>query len=153
MYDEIVNKYYNVILNYCKAKMNGNKSAAEDITQEVFLTLYQKINCLKLSENIKLWLYRTADNKIKAYIRKNPSFLPIDDCLEITEDYYPTLSENDFDCLSNEEKTLLIDYYSDKSRENIAKAHQLNMNTLYIRIHKIKQKIIAKNDKSNKIKV
>lgn len=153
MYDEIVNKYYNVILNYCKAKMNGNKSAAEDITQEVFLTLYQKINCLKLSENIKLWLYRTADNKIKAYIRKNPSFLPIDDCLEITEDYYPTLSENDFDCLSNEEKTLLIDYYSDKSRENIAKAHQLNMNTLYIRIHKIKQKIIAKNGKNNKIKV
>lgn len=79
MYDEIVNRYYHVILNYCKYKLNGNYAAAEDVTQEVFLTLYRKINRLKISENIKLWLYRTADNNVKTYIRKNPSFLPIDD--------------------------------------------------------------------------
>lgn len=39
MYDEIVSRYYNVILNYCKYKLNGNKTAAEDITQEVFFVL------------------------------------------------------------------------------------------------------------------
>ncbi|MCM1008287.1 MAG: sigma-70 family RNA polymerase sigma factor [Ruminococcus flavefaciens] len=154
MFDEIVNRYYSVILNYCKYKLNGNKSAAEDVTQEVFLTLYQKINRLKLSENIKFWLYRTADNKVKSYIRKNPSFLPIEDCLEITQkDDYPSLSESDFDCLSGEEKDLLIDYYSDGSRENIAKAHNLNMNALYIRIHKIKKKLADKSSKNNKIKI
>lgn len=154
MYDEIVNRYYRVILNYCKYKLNGSKTAAEDVTQEVFLTLYQKIEHLKLSENIKLWLYRTADNKIKAYIRKNPSFLPIEDCLEITqEDDYPSLSESDFECLSGEEKDLLMDYYSNESRENIAKANNMNMNTLYIRIHKIKKKLAAKSSKSNKIKM
>lgn len=154
MYDEIVNRYYSVILNYCKYKLCGSKTAAEDVTQEVFLILYQKIDRLKLSENIKLWLYRTADNKIKAYIRKNPSFLPIEDCLEITqEDDYPSFSESDFDCLSGEEKELLIDYYSDGSRENIAKANGLNMNTLYIRIHKIKKKLADKSSKSNKIKM
>ena len=70
MYDEIVNRYYHVILNYCKYKLNGNYAAAEDVTQEVFLTLYRKINRLKISENIKLWLYRTADNNVKTYIRK-----------------------------------------------------------------------------------
>lgn len=36
MYDKIVNRYYQVILNYCKSKMSGNKSSAEDVTQEVF---------------------------------------------------------------------------------------------------------------------
>lgn len=50
MYDEIVNRYYNVILNYCKYKLNGNKTAAEDITQEVFFVLYRKRNHLKLAE-------------------------------------------------------------------------------------------------------
>lgn len=42
MYDEIVSRYYNVILNYCKYKLNGNKTAAEDITQEVFFCSVQK---------------------------------------------------------------------------------------------------------------
>ena len=56
MYDEIVNRYYNVILNYCKYKLNGNKTAAEDITQEVFFVLYRKRNHLKMGDNIKLWL-------------------------------------------------------------------------------------------------
>lgn len=152
MYDEIVTRYYRVILNYCKYKLNGNHTAAEDVTQEVFLTLYRKIDRLKISENIKLWLYRTADNKIKTYIRKNPSFLPIDDCLEITqEDDYPSLSESDFECLSGEEKDLLIDYYSNGNREKIAIKHNLNMNMLYIRIHRIKRKLAAKSSKINKI--
>lgn len=53
MYDEIVNRYYNVILNYCKYKLNGNKTAAEDITQEVFFVLYRKRNHLKMGDNIK----------------------------------------------------------------------------------------------------
>lgn len=83
MYDEIVNRYYNVILNYCKYKLNGNKTAAEDITQEVFFVLYRKRNHLKMGDNIKLWLYRAADNQIKAYIRKNPSFQPIDELAEL----------------------------------------------------------------------
>ena len=28
MYDEIVNRYYNVILNYCKYKLNGNNAGS-----------------------------------------------------------------------------------------------------------------------------
>ncbi len=148
MYDEIVNRYYQVILNYCKSKMSGNKSSAEDVTQEVFLTLYQKINNLKLSENMKIWLYRTADNKIKTYIRNNPSFLSINDCWDIThEDDYPSFSECDFDCLNSEEKDLLIEYYSGESREDIAKIHQHSMNTLYIRIYRIKKKLAANSSK------
>lgn len=47
MYDEIVSRYYNVILNYCKYKLNGNKTAAEDITQEVFLFCTKKEIILK----------------------------------------------------------------------------------------------------------
>lgn len=64
MFDEIVNRYYTVILNYCKYKLCGSMTAAEDVTQEVFFTLYRKRNRLKMGENIKLWLYRTADNEL-----------------------------------------------------------------------------------------
>lgn len=151
MFDEIVNRYYTVILNYCKYKLCGSLTAAEDVTQEVFFTLYRKRNRLKMGENIKLWLYRTADNEIKAYIRKNPSFLPMEDYEEIeAESSFPEITDSAFDCLTADELELLTDYYSGK-REVAAKKKDLNMNSLYIRVHRIKKKLAEYAVKTNKI--
>ena len=112
MYDEIVSRYYNVILNYCKYKLNGNKTAAEDITQEVFFVLYKKRNHLKMGDNIKLWLYRAADNQIKAYIRKNPSFQPIDELSELAAvSEISEITDSAFDFLTPEELALITEYY------------------------------------------
>lgn len=114
MYDEIVSRYYNVILNYCKYKLNGNKTAAEDITQEVFFVLYKKRNHLKMGDNIKLWLYRAADNQIKAYIRKNPSFQPIDELAELAAvSEIPEITDSAFDFLTPEELALITEYYEE----------------------------------------
>lgn len=151
MFDEIVNRYYSVILNYCKYKLCGSLTAAEDVTQEVFFILYRKRNRLKMGENIKLWLYRTADNEIKTYIRKNPSFTPIDDYDEIeAESSFPEITESVFDCLTTDELAMLTDYYSDE-REAAAKKSGTNMNGLYIRIHRIKKKLAENAVRINKI--
>lgn len=151
MFDEIVNRYYSVILNYCKYKLSGSVTAAEDVTQEVFFILYRKRNRLKMGENIKLWLYRTADNEIKTYIRKNPSFTPIEDYDEIeSESSFPEITENVFDCLTADELALLTDYYSDE-RKAAAKKSNGNMNSLYIRIHRIKKKLAENAVRTNKI--
>lgn len=151
MFDEIVNRYYSVILNYCKYKLSGSQTAAEDVTQEVFFILYRKRNRLKMGENIKLWLYRTADNEIKTYIRKNPSFTPIEDYDEIeSESSFPEITENVFDCLTADELALLTDYYSD-DREAAANKSNGNMNSLYIRIHRIKKKLAENAVRINKI--
>lgn len=151
MFDEIVNRYYTVILNYCKYRLGSNITAAEDVTQEVFFTLYRKRNRLKMGENIKLWLYRTADNEIKVYIRKNPSFLPMEDYDEIeAESDFPEIDDSVFDCLTSDELKLLTDYYSEE-RELAAKKNNLNMNSLYIRIHRIKKKLKKYAVKINKI--
>lgn len=151
MYDEIVNRYYKVILNYCKYKLCGSLTAAEDVTQEVFFTLYRKRNRLRMGENIKLWLYRTADNEIKAYIRKNPSFLPMEDYEEIeAESSFPEIADSAFDCLTADEFELLTDYYGGE-REAAAKKNDLNMNSLYIRVHRIKKKLAEYAVKTNKI--
>lgn len=151
MFDEIVNRYYTVILNYCKYRLGGNMKAAEDVTQEVFFTLYRKRNSLKMGENIKLWLYRTADNEIKVYIRKNPSFLPMEDYDEIeAESDFPEIDDSAFDCLTADELELLTDYYSGE-RELAAKKNNLNMNSMYIRIHRIKKKLKKYAVEINKI--
>ena len=155
MYDEIVRKYYIVIYNYCLYKFFGNKTAAEDVTQEVFFTLYKKLNRLKMSENIKLWLYRTADIEIKEYLRKQPKAISYDELPEeilAADEKFPSLTESDLDCLTDEEKTLISDYYSGEEKEKIAKYNKISLNGLYIRIHRIRMKLlknISKNDSIN----
>lgn len=64
-FESTVRLYYQSIYNYCLSRVEDVNSA-QDCTQEVFLTMYQKINSLD-SCNIRAWLYRTADNIIKNY--------------------------------------------------------------------------------------
>ena len=67
----IINEYYDKVYNFCFANLNRNKQAAEDCTQETFLTFFSKRNKLEFTENIHRWLYKTAKKVIKAYMRKN----------------------------------------------------------------------------------
>ncbi len=153
MFDEIVTRYYNVILNYCKYKLNGNKTAAEDVTQDVFFILYRKRNRITMGANIKLWLYRTADNQIKTYIRKNPAFQKLDDLPEIVVDeIFPSVTDSIFECLTTEEIALLTDYYNNEKTE-VARKNNLSMNGLYIRTHRIRKKLADNAVKMNKIKL
>lgn len=38
----IINEYYDKVYNFCFANLNRNKQAAEDCTQETFLTFSRK---------------------------------------------------------------------------------------------------------------
>ncbi|MBN8191863.1 sigma-70 family RNA polymerase sigma factor [Bacillus sp. NTK074B] len=44
-------------------------SAAEDLVQEVFITVFQKINTLEKDTSVKAWIFSIAVNKSKDYLR------------------------------------------------------------------------------------
>jgi len=46
-----------------------NESDTEDVTQEVFLTIYQKLHTYKGESSLKSWLYSIAINKCKDHLR------------------------------------------------------------------------------------
>lgn len=149
--DDIVNKvieqYYQSIYNYCYAKLNFNHANAEDCTQEVFLILMKKYERLNLSDNVKIWLYRTADNVIKAYRRKNmvsDKTLDIDEIdIAVNNDFEIVDDNRIFDNISDEDYKLLEAYYSSEygDKEEVASRFNLTIHNLYKRIHKIKSKL------------
>ncbi|MDR2184546.1 MAG: sigma-70 family RNA polymerase sigma factor [Treponema sp.] len=63
----IVKGYYERILKYCCYVLGGNRSAAEDCTQDIFLILYENMAKLKDHDNLGGWLYKTAGNISKRY--------------------------------------------------------------------------------------
>ena len=58
------NKFGDTILRAAFA-MTGSYPEAEDITQEVFLTLHSKPQDFESDEHMKAWLLRTAINRCK----------------------------------------------------------------------------------------
>ena len=58
---ELIERYRNLIFSIC-LKMTGDYFAAEDLTQETFLSAYKHLDVFD-GENEKAWLCRIASNK------------------------------------------------------------------------------------------
>lgn len=143
--ERIIREHYREIFNYCLAKLRFLRQAAEDCTQEIFLTLYAKRDALG-DDNIRLWLYRTADNVIKAYLRRESggevSLGDVPDIPDASQE--PELSrESVLDCLTDEERHILEVYaaHGYGNRRDAARELGLSLAAMYQRIHRIKQKL------------
>jgi RNA polymerase sigma factor (sigma-70 family) len=66
-FNGIVKRYYEKILKFCVYALGGNRSAAEDCAQDIFLILYENMGKLKDYDKIGGWLYKTAGNISKQY--------------------------------------------------------------------------------------
>ena len=149
----IINRYYDTVYNLCFARLNRNRQAAEDCTQETCLTFFSKRSKLEFTDNIQLWLYRTAEKVIKAYIRRNKQILiDVDEVADklISEEQSFEEQSVAFDCLSEEEKELLTIYYDYEYGERIRLAEEkgLTQSALYNRVSRIKQKLYKEYNKS-----
>lgn len=140
IYDKIVHEYQQEILNFCYSRLN-NYQAAEDCTQEVFFVLFRKIKLLNLSVNIRSWLYSTAIREIKAYKRKNPTMIDINEIPEQPCDEINLSDMNVLDELNEDEKNFISDYYSGINIAEIAKKYGISISAVYVRVFRIKKKI------------
>ena len=145
---ELVEMYkdniYAAAFNICKSAAD-----AEDVVQEVFLTLYKKKN-INLDDNIRAWLYETTRRKIKEYLRKNPDFEDLTTIEEKT-DQFELMNETDspLDVLSEEERKLLESYYMKEDKETLILKYNTTLNALYCKIKRIRKKLLAKLDETD----
>ncbi|EWM54884.1 RNA polymerase sigma factor [Ruminococcus flavefaciens] len=143
----IIEKYYREIFSYCYAKLGYSHHSAEDCTQEVFVVFFSKHEKLDETDNIRLWMYRTADNIIKAFLRRSPPVVSLEESYEAMNiadsGGFSDKDNSPLDLLTQEEKKLLELYYdSDYGQRNeAAKRLGLSLPALYRKVHKIKKKL------------
>lgn len=139
--DTLIEEYYGTVFRYCVSRLNGDISAAEDCTQEVFFLMYKRIHDLDLTKNILPWLYRTADHVIQTYRRKNPIHEDIESIPEPAVN--DAFQESVMDVLDEKERALIISYYSGEDKEKIAQSRGMSVPALYKQISRIKQKLLT----------
>lgn len=85
---EIAEKYYQQIFNFCLSTAQCNKYDAEVLTQDVFLLFKQKCDTLE-DEHIDRWLTVVAKYKVNEYFKKKKksySVISLDESLAEIED-------------------------------------------------------------------
>lgn len=87
-FEELVTRYQKPVFKIAY-RMVGQKEEAEDLTQEVFIHLYQKITHFNPEKRFKPWLYRVAVNICISRLRRKRKvvFLSFDDALTGSADF------------------------------------------------------------------
>jgi RNA polymerase sigma-70 factor (ECF subfamily) len=68
-FDRIYETYADKILNLAY-RMTGDEEAARDLTQDVFLKVYQKLDTFEHRSEMYTWIYRIAVNHVYNYLKR-----------------------------------------------------------------------------------
>lgn len=87
-FEELVNRYQKPVFKVAY-RMVGQKEEAEDLAQEVFIHVYQKMYHFDPAKKFKPWLYRVAVNTCISRLRRKQKvvFLSFDDALTGSVEY------------------------------------------------------------------
>jgi len=152
-------------------RMTGKEEAARDLTQDVFIKVYQKKESFQELSKISTWIYRIAMNHILNYLKreKRISFLDfMEQDTSSAKDNTTALSYWDQNMPSQPDKVLeehqkeivvrkmlddlpakyripfLLFRYEDLSYQQIAEQLDLSLSAVETRIHRAKKKLTEK---------
>jgi RNA polymerase sigma-70 factor, ECF subfamily len=136
----------------------SNREDAEELTQDVFIKAFRKLDTFKGGSSLSTWLYRIAWNTAISEIRKKrlvyPEFdenqfanLPdetVDEILEKENDEAQLQRlERAIDLLNPEEKALITLYYSEsKPMAEVAMILNLSPDNAKVKLHRTRKKIV-----------
>lgn len=148
-------------------RITGNREDAREVTQDVFMTVYQKLNSFRFRSSLKTWIYRVAVNlsinRVRKMSRESGRSVEFDDGLDyqasahgVQPQVLHTTQEDAQTLLNvlNEDQRACITLRSIQglSYEEIAETLKININTVRSRIKRAREKLmvfqkeVAKNE-------
>lgn len=130
IYDQYFDKVYYKVLGIVK-----NPDDAEDISQEVFISVYKNLKKFREESSVFTWIYRIAINKTYDFLKKNKTMLEVNEeilSLEYNIDIESNvLLKEKLNKISLQEREFVIlkDLYGYKLKE-IAEMKQMNLSTV-----------------------
>lgn len=148
----LVRTYERPVYNYV-LRLVGNRDLAEDLTQEVFLRVYQGLSSFSLRSRFTTWLFQVTKNRVldelRAIERRPRSVLTLDDIppLEVVDPPFERTETihavwNAIDALSVDLKmALLLRDIVGLSYVEIADALEVTLATVKWRIYKAREEV------------
>ena len=149
----ILRAYETPVFNYVLRLVGGNRSLAEDLTQEVFLRVYQGLPKFSLRSKFTTWLFQVTKNRVldelRASERRPRSVVALDDIapLEVLDAPIERLEEIDAlwraveDLSTDLKMALLLRDVVGLSYTEIADSLEITLATVKWRIYKAREDV------------
>ncbi|OCA88047.1 hypothetical protein A8F94_09500 [Bacillus sp. FJAT-27225] len=139
---EIVQTYSDTLIRIA-VQQTKNMSEAEDIVQEVYVTLMRQKKSFDSEIHLKAWLIKVTFNKCKDYFKSSrvKKTLPItEDMTFIAKEEQIVLPEI-FELDPKERVIVYLHYYEGYTTAEIADLLEMNVNTVGSKLRRVRMKL------------
>ncbi|MCB0750929.1 MAG: RNA polymerase sigma factor [Ignavibacteriae bacterium] len=141
-------------------RLSGDEMTAEDITQNVFLKLFENYEALSSPESANFWLFTSARNEFYNLYKRNKKQTELSDSLLSTKkdefelESYVEMKEmkkiilTELNKMDYEQKEVyLLKEYGGLSYKEISETLTIDVDLVKSRLYKVRQKLINKISK------
>lgn len=155
-FSEIIERYSEAVFNHC-LKMIKNTEEAEELTQDIFMKIYNGLPNFRGDSSIKTWIYRITVNtcltklnsKDYKFYRKNNVEISndiIDSTHQPEKNFLVDESRQKLELslnkLTNDDRQVLLLYYFDMlSYKEISEVLETSIGTVCTKIYRSRQKL------------
>ncbi len=132
-FNKIYKLYYLKIYQFVY-RLSFSKQDSEDITQDVFISLFKEMEKRNKPDNVKAWLYKCALNKFINRIKKN-KVVSLTNNIEYFEINSQNSAEKEF--IADEKKKIILDAMAKLSKQDQILLNLYNEELSYKEISKI----------------
>lgn len=146
-FEEIYEENYPRVIGLCLGYVNGDEELASDLTQEVFIKVWQNLHLFRNEASISTWIYRIAVNTCFQQLRKKKSLpLKVDVAEEVVEDQHANEKryQKMYACiqkLSTVNQSIILLELQDIPQKEISDIIGISYEALRIRLHRIKHQL------------
>lgn len=148
-FDKIYVSHWDKVYRLCMGYVN-DPDQAKDLTQETFITVWEKLSTFRNESNIGTWIYRIATNTCLSQIKKRDK---VDKAIELDNMNLPETPDMDdeikllYQFISElpELERIIISLELEEIKQNeISKIVGLSDSNIRVKIHRIKEKLTLK---------
>lgn len=158
-FEQIIIKYNKRLYGYI-SKLTNHSSDTEDILQETFIKVYNKLYTYDMEKDFSVWLLSIARNTALDYMRKNKNHLTLVDDLDLKDMRSEHLPEQS---LVEKEKSIVLDdlvnrlpekyrvlivlkYFEELSYDEISTRLKIDKNKIRWQLHQARKLLVLYNE-------
>ena len=150
-YKELYATHYPKVMRLCLGYVAGDQDVAKDLTQEIFIKIWENLENFRSESSISTWIYRISVNTCLSKLRtgkKITKTIAIADVSEIIEEHSGADRENQlvqlYECiqkLSETNRAIILLVLEGLPQNEISEIIGMKHDAIRTRIHRIKSQL------------
>ncbi|WP_299437573.1 RNA polymerase sigma factor [uncultured Aquimarina sp.] len=149
-FQTIYKQCYPMVVQMCLGYMKGDADLANDLTQEIFINIWNAMDSFKGKSTHKTWVYRITVNTCLQYIRKekNKKKVSIEKVEHaLTEESYEATSDQNHSLyraigtLEELDRLLIMMVLDGQGYDDISEIMGIKSTNVRVKIHRIKKRL------------